>query len=208
MAASHSSWFSAAHVALLVSIVALVISAAAVYYAWRQTRASEASATAAADSAASSRVSAQAAVDSAKAAKDSLGIERAREYDRTRPRLWGRLVPEPGGPAPVNAWLEVHLDARTPEPLRSMLLRLPSGNGFGRGPGAVGAANDFGFPGEPGQTPPIRPGWPARWRVYRAGNARGTLMATAKCTREDGTVWEDVEVPISQDLEEAGPDPR
>jgi hypothetical protein len=38
--------------------------------------------------------------------------------------------------------------------------------------------------------------------VYRSDDAHGTLTATAKCTREDGTVWEDVEVPISQDLEE------
>ena len=199
--------------ALLVSIVAVVVTIAVsvitIYYTRRQTRATEASATAtrdsvqvAGDSAVSARVSAKAAGDSAKAAKDLLEIEQDREYDRMRPKLSGRLVPEPGGPDPINAWLEVHLDASTPEPLRGMLLRLPSGNGFGRGPGAVGLANDFGFPGEPGQVPPIRPGWPARWRVYRSDDAHGTLMATAKCTRDDGAVWEDVEIPISQDLEE------
>lgn len=64
--------------------------------------------------------------------------------------------------------------------------------------------NDFGFPHEGWHRPPIRPGHPARWRVYRPEGARGTLTATAKCTSEDGTVWEDVEVVISQDFE----DPR
>lgn len=197
--AANHSWFTAAHVALLVSIAALAVSivfgVVGLLLTRRSARASE-------DSAKSSKVSAKAAEDSARAAKGMLDIERDREYDRMRPKLWGRLVPEHGGPTPINAWLEVHLDASTPQPLRSMLLTLPSGNGFGRGPGAVGLANDFGFPGEPGQAPPIRPGWPARWRVYRGDNARGTLMATAKCTREDGKVWWDVEVPVSQDLEE------
>jgi len=47
-------------------------------------------------------------------------------------------------------------------------------------------------------------GWPARWRVHRADGAHGIATATAKCTREDGTVWLDVEVPISQDYEDAG----
>jgi hypothetical protein len=28
------------------------------------------------------------------------------------------------------------------------------------------------------------------------------VTATAKCTSEDGTVWDDVEVPISQDYED------
>jgi hypothetical protein len=246
-AASHF-WFSAAHVALVVSIAALVVtivvSALTLYYLRRSTRAYEDSARAAGDSAtsskasakaaedsatsarepvevaresvsvaedsaASAKVSAEAAEDSAKAAKVLVKIEQAREYDRTRPKLWGRLVPEPGGPAPVNAWLEAHLDASTPQPLQSLLLTVPTGAWFGRGSSALPSlmSNDFGFPGEPGQEPPIRPGWPARWRVYRADNAHGTLTATAKCTREDGKIWWDVEVPISQDFDETGPDP-
>jgi len=40
--------------------------------------------------------------------------------------------------------------------------------------------------------------------VHRADGAHGIATATAKCTREDGTVWLDVEVPISQDYEDAG----
>jgi hypothetical protein len=63
-------------------------------------------------------------------------------------------------------------------------------------------SSDFGFPGEPGQVPPVRPGRPARWRVHRADSAHGAVTATAKCTSEDGTVWDDVEVPISQDYED------
>jgi len=121
-AAGHSSWFTAAHVALVVSIAALmvtiVVSAVALYYLQRSTRASEdsaraaeASAKASEDSATSSRASARAAGDSAKAAKDLLKVEQAREYDRMRPRLSGRLVPEPDISGPTNAWLEVHLDA-------------------------------------------------------------------------------------------------
>jgi hypothetical protein len=192
-------------------VVTIVVSVITIYYARRQTTAAEDSATAARDSAkvaedsaASSKVSATAAVDSAKAAKDLLKIEQDREYDRTRPVLSGRLVPEPDISGPTNAWLEVYLDASTPQPLRSMLLTVPTGAGFGRGgmSGRTLMRSDLGFPGEPGQRAPLRPRWPARWRVYRSDDAHGTLTATAKCTREDGTVWEDVEVPISQDLEE------
>ncbi len=188
-------------------------SAVTLYYLRRSTRASEASAKAAEasakaseDSATSSRVSARAAGDSAKAAKDLLKIEQVREYDRTRPKLSGRLVPEPGISGPTNAWLEVHLDASTPQPLQSMLLTVPTGAWFGRGgmSGPTLMRNDLGFPGEPGQVSPIRPGWPARWRVHCADGAHGIVTATAKCTREDGTVWWDVEVPISQAYEDAG----
>jgi hypothetical protein len=67
--------------------------------------------------------------------------------------------------------------------------------------------SDLGFPGEAGQVPPIRPGWPARWRVHRADGAHGIVTATAKCTGEDGTVWWDVEVPISQDYEDGADGP-
>ena len=220
-AANHSPWFTAAHVALVVSIAALVVtivvSAVTLYYLRRSTRASEdsakaaeASAKASGDSATWSRVSARAAEDSAKAAKDLLKIEQVREYDRTRPKLSGRLVPEPGISGPTNAWLMVHLDASTPQPLRSMLLTVPTGAWFGRGgmsPGPTLMRSDLGFPGEPGQASPIRPGWPARWRVHRADAAHGIVTATAKCTSEDGTVWRDVEVPISQDYEDAGAAP-
>jgi hypothetical protein len=128
-AAASSSWFTAAHVALVVSIAALVVtivvSAFTLYYLRRSTTATEASARAAEDSATSSkasvkaaedsatsaRVSAQAAEDSAGSAKGLLKIERDREHDRTRPKLRGRLVPEPDISGPSNAWLEVHLDA-------------------------------------------------------------------------------------------------
>jgi hypothetical protein len=195
--------------ALVVSIVAvvvtIVVSVITIYYARRQATAARDSAKVAEDSAASSKVSATAAVDSAKAAKDLLKIEQDREYDRTRPVLSGRLVPEPDISGPTNAWLEVYLDASTPQPLRSMLLTVPTGAGFGRGGMSSSGTlmrSDLGFPGEPGQRAPLRPRWSARWRVYRSDDAHGTLTATAKCTREDGTVWEDVEVPISQDLEE------
>lgn len=215
-AASHSSWFTAAHVALVVSIVALavtiVVSAVTLYYLQRSTTASEdsakateASAKASEDSAASSRVSARAAGDSAKAAKDLLKIEQVREHDRTRPKLSGRLVPELGISGPTNAWLEIHLDASTPQLLRSMLLTVPTGAWFARGGMSSGPTlmrSDLGFPGEPGQVSPIRPGRPARWRVHRADGAHGIVTATAKCTREDGMVWPDVEVPISQDYED------
>jgi hypothetical protein len=34
--------------------------------------------------------------------------------------------------------------------------------------------------------------------------AHGIVTATAKCTREDGTIWWHVEVPISQDYDDAG----
>lgn len=210
-AASRSSWFTAAHVALVVSIaspvVTIVVSAVTLHYQRRNTRASEASVKTAEASATSSRVSARAAEDSAKAAKDLLKIEQAREYDRTRPKLSGRLVPEPGISGPTNAWLEVHLDASTPQPLQNMLLTVPTGAWFGRGatpPWPTRMRNDLGFPGEPGQVPPIRPGRPARWRVHWADGAHGIVIATAKCTGEDGTIWWDVEVPISQDHEAAG----
>jgi hypothetical protein len=214
--AGSGSWFTADHVAVVVSIAALavtvVVSVITLYYQRRGTRASEASAKtsdasakASADSATSSRVSALAAEESAKTARDLLRIEQAREYDRMRPKLSGRLVPEPGITGPTNAWLEVHLDASTPQPLQKVLLTVPAGAWFGRGgipPQPTFMSSDFGFPGEPGQAPPVRPGRPARWRVHRADSAHGAVTATAKCTSEYGTVWDDVEVPISQDYED------
>ena len=197
------TWFTAGHVALLVSIAALLVSGIALYYQRRGTRASETSARASEASATLSRVSAKAAADSAKSAKDLLDIEQAREYDRTRPKLSGRLVPDSATVGvSTNAWLEVHLDASTPQPLRKVLLTVPTGAWFGRGGISSGSTlmrSDLGFPGEPGQVASLRTGRPARWRVRRADDAHGIMVATATCTREDGAVWEDVEVPISQD---------
>ena len=202
------------HVALLVSIAALVATVITLYYLWRSTKASEDSAKAAKssaeaseDSAKASIVSARAAEESVKVAKDLLKIEQDREYDRTRPKLSGRLVPEPGISGPTNAWLEVHLDGSTPQPLLKVLLSVPTGAWFGRGgmlswPSLM--SSDFGFPGEPGQVPPVRPGRPARWRVRRADSAHGIVTAAAKCTGEDGAVWEDTEVPIFQDYKDSG----
>jgi hypothetical protein len=240
-AAAGYSWFTAAHVALVVSIAALVVtilvSAVTLYYLRRSTRANEDSARAAEasakaaedsatsarenvevaresvraaeDSAVSARVSARAAGDSANAARDLLKIEHDREYDRTRPILRGYLVPEPGISGPTNAWLEVHLDASTLQRLQTLLVTVPTGAWFARagGPGMepTPMRNDFGFPHEGWHRPPVRPGHPARWRVYRPEEARGTLTATAKCTGEDGTVWEDVEVVINQDFEDPVP---
>jgi hypothetical protein len=209
-----ASWFTTEHVALVVSIAALVATAITLYYLWRSTKASEASAKAAESSAnaseasaGSSIVSARAAEESVKVAKDLLKIEQDREYDRTRPKLSGRLAPEHGITGPTNAWLEVHLNASTSQPLLKMLLTVPTGAWFGRAAMPSWPTlmrSDFGFPDEPGQVSPIRPGRPARWRVLRSGSAHGTVTATAKCTGEDGTVWEDVEVPISQDYEDSG----
>jgi hypothetical protein len=201
--AGGGTWFVAAHIALIVSIAALLVSGIALYYQRRGTRASETSAMAAEASATSSGMSAKAAADSAKSAKDLLDIEQAREYDRTRPKLSGRLVLDSGAiSGPTNAWLEIHLDASTPQPLRKVLLTVPIGAWFGRG--GVSSwptlmSSDLGFPGGPGQVAPLRAGRPARWRVRRADDAHGTVVATATCTREDGAVWEDVEVTISQD---------
>jgi hypothetical protein len=209
-----ASWFTTDHVALVVSIAALVATAITLYYLWRSTKASEASAKAAESSAkaseasaSSSIVSARAAEESVKVAKDMLKIEQDREYDRMRPKLSGCLVPEPGVTGTgTNAWLEIHLDASTPEPLRMLLLTAPTGAWFGRGGMSSPSLmrSDLGFPGEPGQVPPLRPGRPARWRVHRADSAHGTVTATAKCTSENGTVWDDVEVPISQDYQDSG----
>lgn len=211
-ATGSAAWFTTGHVALVVSLVALVVSAITLYYLWRSTKASETSAEAAQssakaseDSAMSSKASARAAEESVKVARDLLKIEQDREYDRTRPKLSGRLVADPGISGPTNAWLEVHLDASTSQPLQKLLLTVPTGACFGRGgipswPTLM--SSDFGFPGEPGQVSPIRPGRPARWRVRRADSARGIVTATARCTGEDGTVWEDVEVPVSQDFED------
>lgn len=197
-AAGSGTWFTTDHVALVASIAALMVTAATLYYLWRSTRAAEASARASEASATSSLASARAAEESINVAKGLLKIEQNREYDRTRPKLSGCLVPEPGITGTgSNAWLEVHLDASTPEPLRALLLTVPAAQ-FGRGGMSLPGAN-FGFPGEPGQVPPIRPGRPARWRVHRADSAHGTVTATATCTSEDGVVWEDVEVPIAQD---------
>jgi hypothetical protein len=202
-------------VALVVSIAALVATAVTLYHLWRSTKASEAAAKAAESSAKASEVSAGSSIVSARAAEDSvtvakglLKIEQDREYARTRPKLSGLLVPEPSITGTnTNAWLEVHLNASTPEPLRKLLLTVPTGAWFGRGGMSSPSLmrSDLGFPGEPGQVAPIRPGRPARWRVNRADSAHGTVTATAICTSEDGTVWEDVEVPISQDYEDSGP---
>ena len=89
--AAGSSWFSTSHAELVVSIAALVVtivvSILTIRHARRNTSAAADSAKAAEDSAASARASAKAAEDSAKTAKASLGIERDREYDRTRPKL-------------------------------------------------------------------------------------------------------------------------
>lgn len=206
-AAAQPSWFTTSHIALIVSIAALAVTAVGsvitIYYARRNTRAAEASAALAEASAKASGDSAASARISAKAARDIADIEQDREYDRVRPRLRGRLVPAPG-PDPINAWLEIHLDAATPQPLRTLLLTVPAGAWFARG--RMGdtpslGANDFGFPEESWQRPPICPGQPARWRVCRSDRAHGTLSATARCTREDGVVWEDVEVLITQDLD-------
>jgi len=198
----------------MVSIAALALtivgSAFTIYYARRNTKAAEDSAKVAGISAKASEKSAEAARINAKASADLMAIERDREYDRMRPKLRGCLAPETAKitiddrPGP-DTWLEVHLDASTPQPLRALLLTVPGGAMFARGckPGeSTLSANDFGFPGEGGHRPPIRPGRPARWRVYRSDSARGTLRATARCTREDGVVWEDVEVLISQDIED------
>ena len=100
-AAGHS-WFSAAHVALMVSIAALAVSTVLGVISLRIARNSAASskrsADAAEDSAAAARVS-------AKAAEDLLDIEREREYDRLRPKLRGCLVPAPGEPdRPMPGW--------------------------------------------------------------------------------------------------------
>lgn len=38
--------------------------------------------------------------------------------------------------------------------------------------------------------------------MLRSDKAFGTVTATARWTSEDGVVWEDVEVPISQDYED------
>jgi hypothetical protein len=201
-------------VAVLVSIVAvavtIVVAVVTTKYAKRTTVAAEASAKAAKESATAGTASARAAEASARAAeasaeayKDLLAIEQDRRYDEMRPKLRGRLVQAPGESAPINAWLEVQLDPSTPAPLRSILLTVPAGARFARGVGQfrVLIQNDFGFPEVSWQKPPIRPGRPARWRVHRSDDAHGTLTATARCTREDGLVWEDVEVPISQDSE-------
>jgi hypothetical protein len=129
----------------VVSIAALavtvVVSVITLYYQRRGTRASEASARtseasakASVDTATSSRVSAVAAEESAKTARDLLRLEQAREYDRMRAKLSGCLVPEPGITGTTNAWLEVHLDASTPQPLQKLLLTVPAGAWF-----AVGA---------------------------------------------------------------------
>jgi hypothetical protein len=215
--AAEHSWFSSPHIALIVSIAAVVItvvvSVLTIYYTRRSARAAERGSAAAEDSSASANASAEAAKDSAayakvsaKAAKDMADIERDREYDRTRPKLRGRLVPQPGRSDSINAWLEVHLDASTPRPLLKILLTVPPGAWFARsGPVTTLSlgSNDYGFPEEGWQHPPVRPGHPARWRVHRSDKAHGTLAATARCTREDGVVWEDVEVPISQDLDDA-----
>jgi hypothetical protein len=213
-AAGHS-WFTATHLAVAVSIAAVVVTimvaVVATKYARRTTVAAEASAKAAKESATAGTASARAAEASARAAevsaktyKDLLAIEQDRRYNEMRPKLRGRLVQAPGESDPINAWLEVHLDTSTPAPLRSMLLTVPAGAWFARGIGQfpVLMQNDFGFPEVGWQKPPIRPGRPARWRVHRSNDAHGTLTATARCTREDGLVWEDVEVPISQDSEE------
>ena len=155
-AAGHS-WFSAAHVALMVSIAALAVSTVLGVISLRITRNSAASskrsADAAEDSAAAARVS-------AKAAEDLLDIEREREYDRLRPKLRGCLAPAPGEPDPTNAWLEVHLDASTPQPLLKLLLTVPTGAWFARGRMLLPTRmrNDFGFPEASWQIPPIR-GW-------------------------------------------------
>lgn len=213
---SGHSWFTATHVAVAVSIASVVVTIAVALvttkYARRATAAAEASAKAAKESAMAGTASARAAEASAMAAeasaktyKDLLAIEQDRRYDEMRPELRGRLVPAPGESEPINAWLEVHLDPSTPTPLRSMLLMVPAGAWFARGAAQfpVLVENDFGFPEDGGwHRPPIRPGHPARWRVHRSDDAHGTLTATARCTRGDGLVWEDVEVPISQDSEE------
>ena len=176
--AAHS-WFSASHVALLVSgaavVVTIVVSIVTIWYTRKTTRAAVRNALAAEDSAASARVSAKASedsaasakvsakasVDSAQAAKDLLGIERDREYDRVRPKLRGRLVPEPGNSGPTNAWLEVLLDGSTPWPLRTILLTVPAGVWFARGNigrGPTMSQNDFGFPESSGRTNLSAPG--------------------------------------------------
>ncbi len=201
---THKGMITAGHVALVVSIVALLLSGGALYYQRRSAQSAEDSAKTSRDSAASAQDSAKAAEDSARSAREILNIEKRREYDRTCPKLTGRLVPDSTSGGPTNAWLEVRLDASTPQPLLKMLLAVPTGAWFGRGGAPTSTslmANDFGFPGEPGQVSPLRLGRPARWRVGRGDNAHGTVVATALCTREDGEVWEDVEVPITQDFE-------
>lgn len=185
----------------LLSITALVVSVAlglpSLYFAWRSTKASMASANASKDSATASE-------ESAKAARESLSLEREREYDRLRPKLYGRLVPESGGPEPINAWLEVHLDPSTPLRLSSMRLTVPADAHFARGRGQmpVRMANDFGYPEEGRRREPIRVGHPARWRVYRGPDARGTVVGTAVVRLEDGTLYEDLAVEINQDFGE------
>jgi hypothetical protein len=206
-AAGHS-WFTADHVALVVSIVALVASivfgVVSLYLASRSANAAEASAAATKVSAEASKVSAEAtrasaraAEDSARSARASLEIARDQRYDQLRPRLRGQLVRADDSDGP-NAWLEVQLDGSTPAPLASMLLSVPKDAGFSPGPGgSLRMSFDLGFP-TPGQSL-IRPGHPARWRVYRSDSAHGSVTATATCHSEDGTPWENVEVPISLD---------
>lgn len=81
----------------------------------------------------------------------------------------------------------------------SVLLTVPKGDGFSRTRGGyLGMSCDFGFP-ESGRRSLIRVGHPARWQVYRSDSVRGSVTATAKCRGEYGTLWEDVEVPISLD---------
>ena len=194
-AAGHS-WFSASHIALLVSIAALVVSITvgfvSLHFARRSTGAAE-------DSAQASKVSAKAAEDSARASKATLEIERDRRYDELRSKLWGRFVPVDDDSDGRNARLEVHLDGSTPGALMSVLVTVPKDAGFSRARGGVlPASYDLGYP-EASRRSLIRVGHPAWWRLYRSDKAHGSITAVAKCCDEYGTLWEDVEVPVSLD---------
>ena len=72
-----ATWFTTDHVALVLSIAAVVVTAISLYYLWRTTRATEASATAAESSAKASEASATSSIASARAAEEASRWPRA-----------------------------------------------------------------------------------------------------------------------------------
>jgi hypothetical protein len=170
---------------LVVSLLSVLVAIASVVYARRTAVAADRSA--------------KAADDSAQAAKGSLAIEAARRLEERRPRLSGRIKKFR---RPYELWVTLESD----EPLSSLELHIPSGqgvsfrpnaNGVETLPGANAACCAFSHTaGEPDSMDPRDTmTWPVE--VVRGLNNR-TIQIEATCYGEHDEVWESVliEAPI------------
>jgi hypothetical protein len=143
--------------------------------------------------------SADASVESARTVRAALAIEQDRRHEETRPVLEGHVEYVTAAPGrPDSPKLVVELESG--QPLARITLTVPSGSPFGAPitAGGLRPAHNLSYP-PLGNGALVRVGVPAWWLISADQGAHGTVTAVARCRNEDGTVWEDVPVPISLD---------